>query len=64
MRIGSKVLVYHPNRHTREHLYWQPFEILGIRKQATGTIVRLRGLILPNIEITGEDITSLSPYRT
>jgi len=63
MKIGDRVIVNTPNRYLREKVYWQPFEVLEIRKQVTDTIVRLRGLILPNVEILGDSIHSLSKYK-
>lgn len=59
MKVGDKVLVNIPNRYEREKYYWQPFEILAIRNAT----VRLRGLCVPSIEITGDNIDALRPYR-
>ena len=63
MKVGDKVIVSHPNRFIREMDYWQPFNIIRIIKQHTDTIVQLQGLCCPNIEITGESITALEPWR-
>ena len=63
MEVGDKVIVNAGNTSLREKFYWQPFEIREIRQQATGTIVRLRGLCLPNIEIIGDSIKSLTLYK-
>ena len=63
MEVGNKVIVNMPNRFLREKFYWQPFEIKEIRKQHTGTIVRLRGLCLPTVEITGDSIETLIPFK-
>ena len=63
IKAGDRVLVDMPNRYLREKIYWQPFEVKRVIPRATGTIVKLKGLIVPSIEITGDAIESLRLFK-
>ena len=63
MRVGDKVIVNMPNHYLRERFYWQPFRILEIRTGHKEKTVRLQGLCVPSIEITGDSLDALLPYK-
>ena len=55
IKEGDIVWAKHHNRLMDFNpLYQQPFRVFGIRKQATGDILLLRGLWHPNITHAGD----------
>lgn len=54
MEVGARVVIKHPNPYYSERFSeWQVWEIIELRKLATGTITRLKGLCVRGTEVIG-----------
>ena len=54
MKVGDSVVIKHPTLLYSERWHeWQVWRVLEIRKQATGTITRLKGLCVKGTEVIG-----------